>query len=290
VSAPDADDLVPGFEPETELERRLLRDGELRAGLAWGAARPGHPEGRIGLHVADIMEDIGRQDPRRADLRVIALVHDSFKRVVDPDGPRTKHNDHAWVARRFAQRYVDDPRVLEAIELHDEPYRRWRDGAREASALDDLVARIPDLDLFIAFVELDATTEGKDFSFLFWLRYELATRGLLPPAPPQDTARMHAGGTPTAYVQVLETDPEDQQAIAEAIAAETSGRDDLPGSVEVLRSGDGMRVALLVRWEGESGPHLLAARSLIRRALARHPVLLRARPQEAHAYTTVSTS
>ena len=48
-----------------------------------------------------------------------------------------------------------------------------------------------------------------------------------------------------------------------------------------------MRVALVVRWEGEAGPHLLAARGLVRAALARHPVLLRAKPLEAHAYAIV---
>jgi len=288
VEQAGADDLVPGFEPETELERRLIADPELREGLAWGTARAGHPEGRVGLHVADILEDIAKEDPQRADLRVIALVHDSFKRLVDPDGPRTKENDHAWLARRFAERYVDDPRLLEAIELHDEPYRRWRDGRRDGPALEDVLARIPDVELYVSFVELDATTEGKDFSFLFWLRFELAARGLLPPAPPRDPMRMAEHGPATAYVQTLETDPADQAAVAAAFAQEVRGaRADLPRHVEVLRSVDGMRVTLLFRWEGEAGPHLLAARTLIRRALQRHPVLLRATPQEAHAYAPV---
>ena len=36
------------IEAETELERRLLADPELRAGLAWGEPRWGHPEGAVG--------------------------------------------------------------------------------------------------------------------------------------------------------------------------------------------------------------------------------------------------
>lgn len=282
-----ADELVPGFVAENDVERALMADPQVRQGLAWGAARWGHPEGHVGLHVADILEEIGHHDPARADLRFIAIVHDSQKFRVAQHGPRTKENDHAWLARQVAARYVDDPRLLEAIELHDEPYRRWRDGQGDRDdVLDDVLARIPDVPLYVDFVELDATTEGKDFSFLFWLRFRLAARGLLPPTPPMDSERMLEGGPPTAYVQTLGTPPEDQEAIAAAIATEAKRRR-LGIGLEILRSADGMRVALVVRWEGEAGPHLLAARGLVRAALARHPVLLRAKPLEAHAYAIV---
>lgn len=278
---------VPGFVAENDLERELMADPQVREGLAWGDPRWGHPEGHVGLHVADILEEIGRHDPARADLRFIAVVHDSQKFRVVHDGPRTKENDHAWLARQVAARYVDDPRLLEAIELHDEPYRRWRDGDRDREdVLDDVLARIPDVPLYVGFIELDATTEGKDFSFLFWLRFRLAARGLLPPAPPMDPERMLEGGPPTAYVQTLATPPEDQEAIAAAIAAEAARRR-IGVGLEILRSEDGMRVALVVRWEGEAAPHLLAARGLVRAALARHPVLLKAQPLEAHAYAIV---
>jgi len=42
-----AAELVPGFQPETELERRIARDPELLEGLAWGKPRTGHPEGTV---------------------------------------------------------------------------------------------------------------------------------------------------------------------------------------------------------------------------------------------------
>jgi hypothetical protein len=35
---PPVEQLVPGFEPETDLERAVVADPELRRGLAWGAA------------------------------------------------------------------------------------------------------------------------------------------------------------------------------------------------------------------------------------------------------------
>src|SRR4051812_30729435 len=65
--------------PETPLEGALLADPRLRAGLEWGAPRPGHPEGRVADHVAAILAGIAPDDPRRNDLRLLALVHDSFK-------------------------------------------------------------------------------------------------------------------------------------------------------------------------------------------------------------------
>src|SRR5918997_1165459 len=46
---------VPGFEPETDTERRLACDPVLREGWAWGEPRSGHPEGAVGAHVADLL-------------------------------------------------------------------------------------------------------------------------------------------------------------------------------------------------------------------------------------------
>ena len=75
-------------------------------------------------------------------------------------------------ARRFAERYTDDERLLAAIELHDRPYWIWkqlrRTGRSQDAAVDEMLERIPDLDLFVRFVELDASTEGKNPEPLEW--------------------------------------------------------------------------------------------------------------------------
>jgi hypothetical protein len=84
-------------------------------------------------------------------------------------------------ARRFAERYLDDERLLAVVELHDRPYGIWRKlqrtGELDEERWDDMLARIPDLDLFRRFVELDASTEGKDPAPLEWFRDELSRRG-----------------------------------------------------------------------------------------------------------------
>jgi len=174
------------LEPEDELEQRLAHDPALQRGLAWGKPRSAHPEGNVGAHVADLLETIDSWDqpqPRRRELRFIAIVHDAMKHRVRSWLPKAGENHHAMRARRFAERYTADERLLATIELHDRPYTVWRrtrrGSRRERRALDMLAARVPDLSLFIRFVELDGSTEGKRPEPIAWLREELRRRGEL---------------------------------------------------------------------------------------------------------------
>jgi hypothetical protein len=141
---------VPGFTPETELERALSTDPVLQEGLAWGEPRRGHPEGSVGAHAADLLTTIerwGETGRRREELRLLALVHDSLKDRVQHWRPKTGENHHAMRARRFAERYVDDERLLATIELHDRPYNLWRKmrrrGHLDEHAFTEMLERIP---------------------------------------------------------------------------------------------------------------------------------------------------
>ena len=177
---------MAAFEPESDLERRLAEDAVLARGLAWGEPRSGHPEGNVGAHVADLLETLDGWDepePRRRELRFLAIVHDALKYRVRDWLPKVGENHHAMRARRLAERYTSDERLLAALELHDRPYAIWRrtrrGSARERRRVDELVRRIPDFPLFMRFVELDGSTEGKNSEPIEWLRGELAARGLL---------------------------------------------------------------------------------------------------------------
>ena len=179
-------ELVSGFEPESDIERAIAEAPELRAGLAWGEPRDGHPEGSVGAHVADLLRRIdesGETGDRRQVLRFITLVHDSFKYRVHEWLPRTGANHHAARARAFAERYIDDEAVLAVIELHDRPYSLWRKmrrhGQLDEEGFERMMSRIPDPELFLRFVELDGSTEGKRSEPIAWFRDELASRGLL---------------------------------------------------------------------------------------------------------------
>jgi hypothetical protein len=182
----DATDPIPGFEPETELERRVTSEPELLEGLAWGKPRPGHPEGAVGTHVSHLLEAVdesGETGERRECLRFMALVHDSFKYQVRERLPRVGENHHATRARRFAERFTDDERVLAAIEFHDRPYALWRKlqrcGKLDERRFQRMMRRIPDPELFLRFIELDGSTEGKRAEPIEWFRNELVDRGLL---------------------------------------------------------------------------------------------------------------
>lgn len=175
---------MPGFRPESELERRLAADPVLLEGWSWGKPRKAHPEGSIGAHVGDLLATIdrwGEAEPRRSELRFIALVHDSLKNRVQYWRPRTGENHHAMRARRFAEGYTDDERLLATIELHDRPYSLWkkmrrRGGRVDQGRLGELIERISDVDLFIRFLELDGSHEGKNPEPIRWFREELARR------------------------------------------------------------------------------------------------------------------
>lgn len=182
-ATPDLAAVLPGFTPETELERAVTGDPTVLHGLAWGKPRRSHPEGAVGSHVADLLariEDWGETGPRRAELRFLALVHDALKYKVRDWLPHYGDNHHAMRARRLAEGYTSDERLLSTIELHDRPYAIWkrmkRTGSLDEAAFEDMLRRLPDKQLFLRFVELDGSTEGKDPEPIEWLRGELARR------------------------------------------------------------------------------------------------------------------
>jgi hypothetical protein len=187
----DSAAAVPGFTPETDLERALSEDPLLQEGLAWGKPRRGHPEGTVGAHVSDLLETIerwGETGKRREELRFLALVHDALKNKVQNWRPKTGENHHATRARRFAERYIDDERLLATIEQHDRPYSLWRrfrrTGRLDEHAVSEMLERLPDKELFLRFVELDGSTEGKNHEPIRWLRAELGRRGVFEDGPP----------------------------------------------------------------------------------------------------------
>ena len=115
-------------------------------------------------------------------LRFLSLLHDAFKYRVHEWLPKTGSNHHAARARAFAERFTDDESLLSTLELHDRPYSLWRKMRRHGQLDDEgfqrMIGLIPDLELFLDFVELDGSTEGKNPEPVTWFRDELRRRGL----------------------------------------------------------------------------------------------------------------
>ena len=171
-----------------------------------------------------------------------------MKWAVRRDRPWSADNDHAMLARRAAERHTSDPRLLQTIELHDEAYWIFQSKPTEPEALDRLLARLPDTELYVRFVELDATNEGKDPTFLMWLRNELGLRGLLP-AGRAEPPRPDRGGR-TIFLVEWETEPDHQERFAAALQWAMSGgagAEEWEQSFEVLLSSDRARVVLFGR-------------------------------------------
>ena len=166
------------FEPVSDLESRLVGDPDFLAGADFGKPRPGHPEGAVKWHIAEVLANVDRwysESPLYSDLRLIALVHDTFKYRVDPDRQPSGDNHHGAYARRFAEKYLDDPQLLLIIELHDEAYNSWQKGffggnwhAAEERA-QRLIDRLGDAtELYLAFFRCDNATGDKKPDSLNW--------------------------------------------------------------------------------------------------------------------------
>jgi hypothetical protein len=276
--------LIPEFRPETTLEVRLSTDPSIFAGLAWGAPRPGHPEGTVAAHVAAMLRRIPTEDPDRAALRALAILHDAAKMAVRRDDAWSPDNDHAVLARRLAEAYTDDARLLAAIELHDEPYWRWRHDGSGAS-VDSVLERVIDPALFVRFVELDASTEGKDLSFLWWFRRKTID---VPQVAERDWSRAPLGGADDAcflYAKAFAVEPASQPAVSRALRTVTAdGASLLAAEGRVLVSEDGLRALLLWRFRGDPVGRVLREGTVVRRVLRRHAVLRHARAVEARLY------
>ncbi len=157
--------------PENMLERQILSDEDWRTGAFWGEPRSGHPEGKIIYHIQEVLTNVDKAATSsllRQQLRLVTILHDTFKHLEEQTRPRTdwsKH--HAIFALNFAKKYISDKAVLDVIELHDEAFYAWRAfciGEFELSdqKINDLVERLGNnLQLFYLFFKCDTQTGDK---------------------------------------------------------------------------------------------------------------------------------
>jgi hypothetical protein len=168
------------FQLETQVEWRVAADPEWQAGLEWGHSRPGHPEGRVIFHIRDVLDNVDcffSNSAHRSSLRLIALIHDTFKYQAAQFTPGTPKKSHGYLARKFAEQYISEVGILEVIELHDEAYKAYRlmsqDGNREAAQLrvTGLMTRLgKNIALFMQFYLCDCRTGDKSTAHYEWFK------------------------------------------------------------------------------------------------------------------------
>ena len=168
------------LQPETALERRLFEVPVFREGMLWGEPRFGHPEGKVALHVREVLDNIDLikelPEQERERLRLVALSHDTFKYQEDRSRPRDWSKHHAMLAVRFMQEFTNDRHVLDLIETHDDAFYAWLASRNEQflienphKSLDRLFERIGYCrQLYYLFFKCDTQTGDKTQASLKW--------------------------------------------------------------------------------------------------------------------------
>lgn len=163
--------------PETPLEHLLLATPEFRHGLLWGEPRFGHPEGKVALHVREVLDNIdlipNLSNLQREQLRLVAFAHDTFKFTEDRSRPRDWQKHHGILARRFMETHTSDRVVLDVIETHDDAYYVWlaekHGHGPEGKTLNALLDRLAYcLQLYYLFFKCDTQTGDKTQAPLKW--------------------------------------------------------------------------------------------------------------------------
>jgi hypothetical protein len=170
-------DIEMILSPETEQERLIMEDAEWREGVLWGQPRYGHPEGQVVLHIREVLDNVDKAttDPEmRRRLRLIAIIHDTFKHKEDRSYPRKITKHHAYFAYRFARKYVTEQSVLNAILMHDNAYYAWLALHAELQSVSNkFLTQVQrrmgkDMQLYYLFFKCDTLTGDKTLEPLYW--------------------------------------------------------------------------------------------------------------------------
>lgn len=168
------------LKPENGIEEVILSDVGFIDGCNRGKPRSGHPEGKVVYHIREVLDNVEKYygtDPDRDDLRLIAILHDTFKHKVDRTQPKTGSNHHGFLAKLFADTYVKDNRILQILIKHDDAYNAWNQGnrrdnwnkaERRANELIQLLMMEDILELYLKFYKCDNRTGDKEQDNYDW--------------------------------------------------------------------------------------------------------------------------
>ncbi len=166
------------IKPENETENKILNDLAWQEGAFWGEPRSGHPEGKIIYHIHEVLQNVDKSTnswKMRQQLRLVTILHDTFKHLEETARPRTDWSKHHSIyALNFARKYVKDQAVLDVIELHDEAFYAWRNAYsghfdKSKLILENLRERLgKNMQLFYLFFKCDTQTGDKYQSPVHW--------------------------------------------------------------------------------------------------------------------------
>jgi len=175
------------FQKEKTATRQVLEeimdDPRYRKNIEYGEPRAGHPEGKVKNHIVELEENLeklaahGISGEEYWKLKFLIHVHDTFKANAIPNSRIRSPHSHASLARKFAAEFIRDKDLLNMIQFHDVNYALWqqfdRTGSYDARRFNDLLDIIRDWDLFLKFIIIDGSTQGKERSKLVWFINEV---------------------------------------------------------------------------------------------------------------------
>jgi hypothetical protein len=166
-----------------QILERLTADARYKKNIEYGEPRPGHPEGKVKFHIADLEANLEALKPRLKNheefwkLKFLIHVHDTFKAEAVQDIPILHPRSHASLARAFAAEFTDDTDLLNMLQFHDENYALWKQftahGSYNRERFDTLLKTLRDWDLFLVFLIIDGCSAGKDPAKLVWFIQEV---------------------------------------------------------------------------------------------------------------------
>jgi len=170
-----------------EIVEKIKGDPRYLKNIEYGEPRSGHPEGKTKYHIAELEENletlVSRASGRISEeqywkLKFLIHIHDTFKTEAIPNSPILSPDSHATLARQFASAFIEDEDLLNMIQLHDVNYALWlqfdRTGSYDVQRFKHLLETVQDWDLFLLFLILDGSTQGKERTKLIWFMREVA--------------------------------------------------------------------------------------------------------------------
>jgi hypothetical protein len=168
-----------------DIIEKIMADPRYRKNIEYGEPRPGHPEGAVKYHIADLesnLEQLQRMGRIHSEedywkLKFMIHIHDLFKAESEKNTPTLHPRNHASLARGYASQFIDDADLLNMIQYHDENYKLWKEyqqnGSYDMQRFQTLLEAIQNLDLFLLFIIIDGCTKGKNYQKLDWFIKEV---------------------------------------------------------------------------------------------------------------------
>ena len=166
-----------------DILEKIMADSRYQKNIEYGEPRSGHPEGKIKYHIAALEENLeklslrGLSDEQYWKLKFLIHVHDTFKADATPDVRILNPNSHASLAREFASEFIADEDLLNMVQFHDVNYALWKQfkatGSYDPDRFQSLLHSIQNWNLFLMFLIIDGSTQGKERSKLIWFIQEV---------------------------------------------------------------------------------------------------------------------